>query len=105
MRVVMPQAVCRTSASVSPQRPGDAAHRLPFVPKSLGYHLHGLRPAILLVSLLLVSSALAEDARVSFLAKQMKGAKDPRVRAQTVAILAATGKPEAIQPLCDALKD
>lgn len=51
------------------------------------------------------SSALAQDARVTFLAKQLKAAKDPRVRAQTIVILGGTGKPEAVPALCDALKD
>ncbi len=65
----------------------------------------GLRPALLLVLLLLGPVAFAEDARVQFLAKQMKSAKDPRVRAQTVVILAGTNSPAAIAPLCEALKD
>jgi hypothetical protein len=65
-----------------------------------------LRPAIfLLVGVLLGSSAFAEDVRVNFLTKQMKAAKDPRVRAQTVLLLAGTGSPAAAGPLCDALKD
>lgn len=42
---------------------------------------------------------------MSFLAKQMKAAKDPRVRAQTVVILAGTNSPAAVGPLCEALKD
>jgi hypothetical protein len=42
---------------------------------------------------------------VAFLAKQMKSAKDPRVRAQTVVILAGTGSPAATGPLCEALRD
>ncbi len=42
---------------------------------------------------------------MSFLAKQLKTAKDPRVRAQTVVILAGTLSPAAIAPLCLAMKD
>ncbi len=42
---------------------------------------------------------------MAFLAKQLKAAKDPRVRAQTVVILAGTGSPAAVAPLCEALRD
>ena len=42
---------------------------------------------------------------MSFLAKQLKAAKDPRVKAQTIAILAGTGSPAAVAPLCASLKD
>ena len=65
-----------------------------------------LRPAIFLVLVLVAGSpALAQDARVSFLAKQLKAAKDPRVRAQTVVILAGTASPAAVAPLCEAMRD
>jgi hypothetical protein len=47
----------------------------------------------------------AADARVSLLTKQLAGSKDPRVRAQTVLLLGQTGTPEAVEPLCGALKD
>jgi hypothetical protein len=67
--------------------------------------VNSLRPALFLVLVLLGSPALGQDARVSFLAKQLKAAKDPRVRAQTVVILAGTGSPAAIVPLCEALRD
>ncbi|MBS1148889.1 MAG: cpcE [Myxococcaceae bacterium] len=66
---------------------------------------NSLRPALFLVLVLFVSPALAQDARVSFLAKQLKAAKDPRVRAQTVVILAGTGSPAAVAPLCEAMQD
>ena len=72
-----------------------------------GKIISGLRPAFpLLVLVLLASShARAEDVRVTFLAKQLKGAKDPRVRAQTVLILGQTGSPDAVPPLCEVLAD
>lgn len=66
---------------------------------------NSLRPALFLVLVLFGSPALAQDARVSFLAKQLKSAKDPRVRAQTVVILAGTGSPAAVLPLCEAIRD
>lgn len=47
----------------------------------------------------------AQDARVSFLAKQMKSAQDPRVRSQTVLLLGQTASESAVPPLCDALRD
>jgi hypothetical protein len=57
--------------------------------------------------LLCVSSpvALAADARVSLLTKQLATAKDVRVRAQTVALLGKTGSPDAVAPLCSVLSD
>ncbi len=64
-----------------------------------------MRPALILVLVAVGSPALGQDARVSFLAKQLKAAKDPRVRAQTVVILAGTASPAAIRPLCEALRD
>ncbi len=64
-----------------------------------------MRPALFLVLCLVGSPALAQDARVAFLAKQLKSAKDPRVRAQTVVILLGTGSPAAVVPLCAAMKD
>lgn len=47
----------------------------------------------------------AEDARVTFLVKQLSGAKDPRVRAQTVLLLGQTGSDAAVAPVCGVLKD
>lgn len=64
-----------------------------------------MRPALFLVLVLFALPAPAQDARVSFLAKQLKAAKDPRVRAQTVVILAGTGSPAAVAPLCEAIRD
>ncbi len=59
------------------------------------------------VALLVVSFAAsaAEDARIPFLSKQLAGAKDARVRAQTVLLLGQTGSDSAVTPLCGALKD
>lgn len=51
------------------------------------------------------SSALAADARVTLLSKQLTTMKDPRVRAQTVLLLGQTQSEEAVAPLCTALKD
>ncbi|MFO0594200.1 MAG: HEAT repeat domain-containing protein [Myxococcaceae bacterium] len=55
----------------------------------------GLTPAV----------AHAEDARVNFLIKQLAGAKDARVRAQTLLLLGQTGSDDAVPPLCGAMKD
>jgi hypothetical protein len=55
---------------------------------------------------LISSAALAEeDARVTYLVKQLAGAKDPRVRAQTVLLLGQTGSDSAVAPVCSVLKD
>ncbi len=42
---------------------------------------------------------------MAFLTKQLAGAKDPRVKAQTVLVLGQTGAESAVVPLCEALKD
>jgi hypothetical protein len=58
--------------------------------------------------LVFLSSAAAfaeEDARVTFLIKQLSDAKDPRVRAQTVLVLGHTGSDSAVPPVCATLKD
>lgn len=68
------------------------------------YHSRGLRPALLLSVLLVSAVASAQDARVTFLAKQLRTQKDPRLRAQTVLTLGQTGSETAIDPLCDVLK-
>ncbi|MFZ5446205.1 MAG: HEAT repeat domain-containing protein [Myxococcota bacterium] len=47
----------------------------------------------------------AEDARVTFLQKQLSGAKDPRVRAQTLLLLGQTGSDSAVSVVCGAMKD
>ncbi len=55
---------------------------------------------------LMSSAALAEeDVRVTFLVKQLAGAKDARVRAQTVLALGLTGSDSAVGPVCAVLKD
>lgn len=65
-----------------------------------------MRPALSLVLFLFSASALAaEDARVTFLAKQLGSAKDPRVRAQTALLLGQTGSESAVAPLCGILGD
>jgi hypothetical protein len=64
-----------------------------------------LRPALFFLLVTFATPVLAQDARVAFLAKQLKAAKDPRVRAQTVVILAGTGSPAAVPPLCEAIRD
>lgn len=51
------------------------------------------------------STALASDARVTLLAKQLANTKDPRVRAQTVLLLGQTQSDEAVASLCKALTD
>ncbi len=63
-----------------------------------------MRPA-LFVLFFVASSAVAEDARVSILAKQFANARDPRVRTQTVLLLGQTGSDDAVPHLCAALKD
>ncbi len=56
--------------------------------------------------LLLAASALAApDARVEFLAKQLRTSNDPRLRVQAAVSLGALGLPAVIDPLCTALKD
>jgi HEAT repeat protein len=62
---------------------------------------------LLLLLLLWVSlPALAQgDARVAFLTKQLEKGKDPRARSQAALVLGATDEPEAVRPLCTALKD
>lgn len=65
-----------------------------------------MRPASFLVLSLFAASALAaEDARVTFLTKQLSTAKDPRVRAQTALLLGQTGSESAVAPLCGILGD
>jgi hypothetical protein len=63
------------------------------------------RPGIFLTVCLSAAAFAAEDARVTFLIKQLAGAKDARVRAQTVLLLGQTGADEAVPPVCGALKD
>ena len=67
-----------------------------------------MRPAFPLLALTLYAPAVfAQDAAVAYLAKQLRTAKDVRVRAQTAVILGGTqkAKSEAVAPLCDGLKD
>jgi hypothetical protein len=65
-----------------------------------------VRPGIVSFLVLVAAGALAaEDARVTFLSKQLATAKDPRVRAQTALLLGQTGSESAVQPLCAVLKD
>ena len=66
-----------------------------------------MRPVALSLVLCLSSAAAfaEEDARVTYLIKQLSGAKDPRVRAQTVLLLGQTGSDSAVPPVCGVLKD
>jgi hypothetical protein len=67
-----------------------------------------LRPAslvILVLTAIAPRGAVAQDARVTLLARQLDGAKDPRLRAQTAVVLGGTGSPLAAVPLCKVLKD
>lgn len=63
-----------------------------------------VRPVVL-ACFVSVAAFAGEDARVTLLSKQLAGAKDARVRAQTVLLLGQTGADEAVKPLCGALKD
>lgn len=69
------------------------------------YNMTLLRPAFLALLCLGATPALAEDARVTFLSKQLSNAKDARVRAQTVLLLGQTNSPDAVPPLCTVMKD
>lgn len=64
-----------------------------------------MRPAFALLLVVSLAASAAEDARIPFLKKQLAGAKDARVRAQTVLLLGQTGSDAAVAPLCGALKD
>jgi hypothetical protein len=65
-----------------------------------------VRPWFVLSVLVLSVAAFAEeDARVTYLVKQLAGANDPRVRAQTVLLLGQTGSDSAVGPVCGVLKD
>jgi hypothetical protein len=63
------------------------------------------RPGFLLLLTVSVAAHAAEDARVTFLIKQVASAKDPRVKAQTMLLLGQTGSELAVAPLCGGLKD
>jgi hypothetical protein len=70
------------------------------------YNASELRPAFPLLALVLYAPAsLGQDARIALFAKQLKTASDPRVRVQTALLLGSTGKAEAVDPLCGAMKD
>ena len=65
-----------------------------------------MRPWFALSVLMVSAAAFAEeDARVTYLVKQLAGANDPRVRAQTVLLLGQTGSDSAVGPVCGVLKD
>lgn len=64
-----------------------------------------VRPVFVLLLVFSIAASAAEDARIPFLTKQLAGAKDARVRAQTVLLLGQTGSESAVAPLCGALKD
>jgi HEAT repeats len=63
-------------------------------------------PLALFLLLVFPLAARAEpDARVAYLARQLKGGKDPRVRAQAALVLGQSGEPAALAPLCEGLQD
>lgn len=64
-----------------------------------------MRPGLLVFVLLSSVASAAEDARVTFLSRQLASTRDPRVRAQTVLLLGQTRSAAATPPLCEALKD
>lgn len=64
-----------------------------------------MRPGVLLSAFLVAANVSAQDAKITFLIKQLSTAKDPRLRAQTCTILGKSGSPYAVAPLCGALKD
>ena len=65
-----------------------------------------MRPWFVLLALVSSVPAFAEeDARVTYLVKQLAGANDPRVRAQTVLLLGQTGSDGAVPAICGVLKD
>ena len=64
-----------------------------------------MRPVALLLCLLSAAAFAEEDARVTFLVKQLSAAKDARLRAQTVLLLGQTGSESAVGPVCGVLKD
>lgn len=68
-----------------------------------GYHRPSLRPGTLVSALLLAATALAEDARVKLLTKQLQSAKDVRLRQQIATLLGKTGSGDAVAPLCKLL--
>ncbi|MCE9667351.1 HEAT repeat domain-containing protein [Myxococcus stipitatus] len=63
-------------------------------------------PPILVPLLLVPLVALGQgDTRIAFLGRQLQQGKDPRSRSQAALVLGATEDPEAVAPLCGALKD
>ncbi len=65
-----------------------------------------VRPSLFFFLMLsLAALAQAQDARVAFLTKQLSVAKDPRVKTQVVLLLGQTASPDAVKPLCDAIRD
>lgn len=64
-----------------------------------------MRPALALLSILLAQASFAQDARLTFLSKQLDRASDPRVRAQSALLLGASHDPMAVTPLCKGLSD
>ncbi len=64
-----------------------------------------MRPGPFLSALLIAAPGFAQDARITFLSKQLTSGTDPRTRAQTALILGKSNSPAAVAPLCAALKD
>jgi hypothetical protein len=70
------------------------------------YNASGLRPAFPLLALALYApAAFGQDARVAYLSKQLKSGTDVRLKAQSAVLLGNTGSPQAVEPLCSALRD
>jgi HEAT repeat protein len=64
-----------------------------------------LRPGLLLCALLLAGPALAQDAKIALLSKQLSSASDPRTRSQAALLLGKLNNVKAVTALCKALGD
>jgi HEAT repeat protein len=64
-----------------------------------------LRPGFLLSALLLAGPALAQDAKISLLSKQLSSASDPRTRAQAALLLGKLNSAKAVPSLCKGMQD
>jgi hypothetical protein len=60
---------------------------------------------VLLPALLSAAAAPAPGGRLTFVAKQLERATDPRLRAQAALLLGASHDPAAVKPLCGGLVD
>lgn len=65
-----------------------------------------LPPFLFLIALLVAPLASsANDARLAYLTRQLKTAKDARVRAQSALVIAKMEEPSTVPALCDGLED